>query len=400
MKKIEFIQEFIRRIEFLNRIVVANKNKEGKPSLHSSYDEKTNTYIKFFQSEEIEELNCLVNFILKYQNFNQLFSNEYVEDMVIGILHETFSNLETIQLKVENFYSRLIKNSSNKWIIICEVDNIKLLSTTFSFKFVDSTLKILKPEDLPLREKLKNINNSKVSKSIMKPCIFTSVIAGDIYKANDSALQNFNISLNLLRLYFPYSKPIIKELIHSDNFEIYSFNMDSKLGLISFRDSDDIKFNTITLSKEIYSDLQQKGIKELEKNCSITEVIINCLHWYGAGLDESLQSSKLLNFVTILESTLKKKGEKTELKQRVADRCALLLGNNFNEKKEIEKLISNIYNERNDIVHVGNIINNENIVEIAKAYSRAVLIRLMELNSKYNGNMEKFIDELDDKKYL
>ena len=402
MNKNEFIGDLTKRVACLHKIVVSNKDidADDDSDLHFSYNAETKTTIRLFHHEQIEEFSDLIDFILKYQNFSQVFSSTFIEEEITRTLHKTFDDPDTIPSEIEQFYSKLINNSTNEWFIISEVENIKLHSTTISFNLINCTIKFLKEEDIPFEIKLTKIGNSSIEDYIMKPCIFTTVTAGDNKKAINLAFSNFNQSFNLLKVFSPHSKPSIKETYSSELQKFYSYNATKKQVIQHRSRSNYVFLKVANLNKELYTYLQQNGLKELENDNSITKVIKNCLHWFGAGLNEDLQSSKLLNFVTILESTLKKQGEKTELKQRVADRCALLLGSNFDERKEIEKYISDIYNVRSNVVHIGTIIDDENIVEIAREYARTVLIRLIKVNSEYNGNFEKFINEIDDKKYL
>lgn len=157
--------------------------------------------------------------------------------------------------------------------------------------------------------------------------------------------------------------------------------------------------NEAYLNTNLYSKLIERGIENLSNNNSISKVVKECLHWYGIGLDEKMPSAKLINFVTILEAALKRNGERTELKQKVSDRCAFLLDTTFDSRKKIVKEISKIYDERSKVVHTGTIVDDQNTAVLAGGYARAVLIELIQKNSHLNGNFEKFIDELDDLKY-
>ena len=98
------------------------------------------------------------------------------------------------------------------------------------------------------------------------------------------------------------------------------------------------------IGKENYEGLVDAGIKELGKNTTITKVVKDCLYWFGLGLDEKHPSARLLNFVTVLESSLKRKNENTELQRAVSERCAFLLYDEYEKRKvaikELKKILS------------------------------------------------------------
>ncbi len=399
MNKIGFINELTKKVKLLDEAIIANKDKSAEECRHYSFNAQTGTSIKLVSHEEIEEFSDLIDFVFKYSNFSQLFSSSYIENEITITLHKTLENPDSIQEEIELLYSKLTGDSTKKWFIISEIENIRLLSDT-SFSLIDCTIKFLKKDDIPCDLDFTVIGKYSLSDFLNKPCIFTSVVAGDKEKAKNLAFQNFNHSFNLLRVYFPLFKPAIKGTLQSGLYEIYTINLENHDVGLSHSRTGDMLLNHAYLDDDLYKYLQDMGIKELENNSSITKVVKNCLHWLGIGLDEDLPSAKLLNFVTILESTLKTKSESTELKLRVADRCALLLGTNFSEKKEIISYLSKIYNTRSKVVHTGVIIEDQNIAEIAGAYAREVLKQLIKQNSEHSGNFEKFIEKIDDNKYL
>ncbi len=99
------------------------------------------------------------------------------------------------------------------------------------------------------------------------------------------------------------------------------------------------------------------GIDELRKKSDISKVVKECLYWYGLGLDEKYPSARLLNFVTVLESTLKKEGENGELKRAVSERGAILLYEKFEDRKKAFKELKEIYDIRSQVVHTGKLID-------------------------------------------
>lgn len=113
------------------------------------------------------------------------------------------------------------------------------------------------------------------------------------------------------------------------------------------------------------------------------------------GLDEKYPLARLLNFVTVLESTLKKKSENTELKISVSERGDILLYKEFEERKKAFKQLKEIYDTRSQIVHTGVLIDDKDLASIAGGYARAVLIELIKQSKDLNGNFDGFIMNID-----
>jgi len=218
-------------------------------------------------------------------------------------------------------------------------------------------------------------------------------------KARILAVNNFTISFNLLRLYATNFKPAIKGTLVSGSQNISEHNISKKLSGESLARIGDLLLNHAYLNNDLYTYLEKHGINNLSNNNSISKIIKESLHWFGIGLDEEMPSAKLFNFVTVLESVLKKDDEKTELKMRISDRCALFLGNDFDSRIKIVNDISNIYKVRSKVVHKGAIIGDQNIAELAGSYARSILIKLIKENERLNGDFSVFINELDNMKF-
>lgn len=397
ISKDEFLNDLEIKVISFAKILESNKHKHER-ALMSSESAIYGTYIKIFTFDELEEFNKILSFVLTYSPIGKKFSKIYIEKEIINILHKVLVDIASVSFELKAFYSDLINNSNDEWFIISELENIRLLNTT-PFQLLDSTMKIINKLDLPFDEE--EFEKIRGFDYVMKPCVYTIVKAGDVDKAKMLATRNFVLSFSLLRLYAPDFKPFLKGTLITGSRDLSSYNTKKKIIDSSSSKTGELPLNHAYLDSELYSRLEEKGISALTDNNSITKVVKECLHWYKIGLEEEeLPSAKLLNFVTILESALKRKGEQDELKQRVADRCALLLASTFEDRKKIVTNITEIYKLRSKVVHTGAIIEDTDFAELAGAYARAVLIELIQKNSEYGGNFERFIDDIDDKKYL
>jgi hypothetical protein len=116
------------------------------------------------------------------------------------------------------------------------------------------------------------------------------------------------------------------------------------------------------------------------------------------GLEEEYPSAKLLDFVVVLESLLKKKDENTELNRAISERCAILLYDGFEERKKAAEDLKKIYKKRSEVIHTGTSIEEKDVVSLSSAYARAALQKVIKMSKDFGGDFEKFIDYLDDMK--
>lgn len=432
MNEKEFVTEFESPMNNFCQLICNNKpNQLGNLKRSINFDFQNDVIISSI--EQLDEFNHIINNITYYRDFKGRFSLKYVEEKLITLLHKLLDDSTKANVYIRELYTNLYDQSNHEWFVITKLNNIELKKTS-PFKLTDSTMKIMFQEDFLEISTLKEVKQQDQSiinlldlflypdsfnNWVLKPCIYTNVIAGDKFKAREFAIDNFNTSINLLRLYFPnYRVTIEGQISSSDN------TIDSSQFIISYDKTERFLNSSplndsrrpLILDIEHYKELERLGINNLSDNSEISRRIKECLYWYGFALDASFLSAKLLNFVTIFEHLLKKNDEKNELSQRIADRCALFLGTDFENRKIICKKIKEIYKLRSTIVHTGYVFdknpidkkpkekleglkNNLELVNLAAEYAKRVLRKLIKENNRFDGNFNRFIDELDDLKY-
>jgi hypothetical protein len=173
---------------------------------------------------------------------------------------------------------------------------------------------------------------------------------------------------------------------------------------ISNPSTKDTLLNQASLDNKLYRQLLDAGIGELKKSndisrvVKISTVVKDCLYWFGLGLEEEYPSAKLLDFVMVLESLLKKKDENTELNRAISERGAILLYDGFEERKKAAEDLKKIYKKRSEVIHTGTSIEEKDVVSLSSAYARAALQKVIKMSKDFGGDFEKFIDYLDDMK--
>jgi hypothetical protein len=335
--------------------------------------------------------------------------------------------IEVNEELIIKLYHKLITNTNKKWLVLTEVENLKI-EENLVFDLIGSRIKIIDAKDIEIDKNIlqkhpfiigkdtnpldvpnlkKQTFKPQVEKQYVYPLenedlvgkvgIYTDVTAGSTYKAKELALLNFKVTLGLLNLFLRYTSLSLRENRFEDDQEIHLIDKSTSRHTIHF---DNPKPNiSETLIKDDYDYLKESGAFDLNPKSGIGKVVKECLYWYSSAKSEKESASKLVHYVTILETTLKHPGDKSESTLKLKDRCALLLGENFEERKKIADDISKIYDIRSKIVHTGNTTANEYYVKLAEKYITAILLELIHYNHEYSNDFSTFIKMLDDKKY-
>lgn len=405
MDKEEYFRKLVFKVTELYKAFNENSKifkNQGYPEYPEFTSFRHGTVIRFADDKEINAFNEIINFILSYDKFYETFSEYYIFEQIIQLFHKILKDNKNIDEYAENFFENLIDTSNIEWYILSKMDDVEVSEPRF-FQIIDCTIKLLEMSDLPydIGREYEFYNG--------KTCIFTTVRAGDSEKARNIALDRFNICYNLLRLYTPNHKKSLKGILVTGNQNLIIWNISKKNSYDTIKPSlndlcnsegEKIILRSVSLSNRLYKEFEQDRIQYLLTVNPISDVVKDCLYWYGLGLDATMYSAKLINFTTVLESALKTKNETTELKLRISDRCAFLLGDNYEARVKIHKEIGSIYNERSKIVHRGALIKDQDIVTLAGSYAKSVLIKLIQENSRLKGNFSEFIMEIDQKKFL
>ena len=390
MSKQEMSSKFKELIDdFLSSFKANHGNSIDAAYLWSMRDKSKIGPISSYEEQKI--FDASIEYLLTLKGISKEYSEFYIRTSVMKLCHELLlgEGDDTAAKLVEN----LIQRKSTKHRILSEIENIHL--DDGEYRLIDSTIKKFGEKDI--RFNLKDSEVLKQKELLGKPCIHTEVKAKEDRKAEEISLHNFTLSFDLLRLYHPYFKPFLKGYSPSVfQTAIFHNGIYQAGGILTLNHYDISEFVTVQIGKEFYNELVGRGIKELEKPTSISKVVKDGLYWYGLGLDEEYPSARLLNFVTVLEASLKKKGEKTELKRAISERAALILYDKYDERKEALKELKKIYELRSTVVHTGVLSDEKDYASLAGGYASAVLIKLIKMSKELDGDFNRFIDYIDD----
>lgn len=369
----------------------ADKTGEG---LFSSTNIQNNTFVKIMDDSEQELFDAPVKYMLNQKIVSENYSKEFIQKKFVEIYHKILTDESKTDDYINEFVASIIPNIKD-FFVASEIENIRIMDDQ-EYILIDSTIKIMKENDLPFKEeKVLLLLGMDLTG---KKSIFTKVRGGETEKVKEYALHNFMVSFNLLKLYAPHFKPTLKGCLLSGNQELIVYDETEKRLSTNLSKVGELLLKTAYLNKEVYKQLKEAGIDELRNVNTVSKVVKECLYWFGLGLDEKYPSAKLLNFVTVLESTLKRKNELTELRKTVSERGAILLCNRFEERKKVSKQLKEIYDTRSKVVHTGVLIDNKDLASLSGGYARAVLIKLIKMSKNFKGDFDEFITYLDDMK--
>ena len=392
--------EFKQLVEDFLPILKANNNKDSiKQSLFCSSNEDASEIVKILTHPEKEKFDAPIKYLLNKKDIYSKYLESSIQKAVVDLYHKLLSDEDKVDDLVYGLIEELIKSKNSRYYVVSEIENMRVLDAG-EYRLIDSTIKKLKKEKLPLNQESRKFLEECMSKLSDKPCIDITVEAVDTNKAEEKALFNFTVSFNLLRLYSPNIKPLLKGHLLPGTQKLIIYNMTENTLSQHISKVGELRLNNAEINEHVYNKLADSGIKELEEDTPITKVVKECLYWFGLGLDEKHTSARLVNFVTVLEGSLKKKDEWSELKKTVSERGVFILYDKYDQRKKAIAQLNEIYKLRSAVVHkaalIDKKIDGEDPASLAGSYSRLILIKLIKMSKEFDGDFERFIDYIDD----
>ena len=139
---------------------------------------------------------------------------------------------------------------------------------------------------------------------------------------------------------------------------------------------------TLLIDAEFITRANEDGLEDLQRFCSSSEqsplerVMSNALRWLHLSTTDRTRENEFTSLMKVLEIFLNPEGDE-RIANAVAEGTALILGNEFEERREIKKHIRELYRIRNKIVH-GTSVNQQELGRITKLrYYAANLVRIL-----------------------
>lgn len=384
--------ELLKAIEYIDKSNDPNDviefHKSGK------YYEITTNSVKdgiviAYKQEALQYIEEALNHVFDFRkDLSEIVSEEFVmrklkEIIKNALLNEDPNKNNLIISDVE----ALLGNIRNK-------DNYTIFTRVFNFKcskIYDFGNVKLYPNKAVFMEELGDkcpLDNGLIdflekylekNASDKKFCIAeVYVSSAEETNAKEIAFYDLDHFLNILRV-FDRRNPI---WIEGENIRMYRFyfscNRDKEKFSGKF-ESLDAKINRFDLDKlyKINPQLMNKieSVLKNENRTSIESKIVNSLTWLGESVKEKDDVHRLLKMIIALECLLLEK--EANKKYLLAERCAFLLSNRFEDRIKIKKRIEDVYELRNDIVHEGKRLN------IRKKVSKDLFTLISEVNIKF-----------------
>ena len=215
-----------------------------------------------------------------------------------------------------------------------------------------------------------------------EPCIAeVRILSAEEVNAREKAFYELDHFINILRCFNGRNKiwiegeasPVLRSYFRYNEKtknEAFGFErLDAKKGMIEPFDLDKLYEFKPQLMNRIES------VLKIENRTPMESKIINSLTWLGESVKEKDDVHKLLKMIIALECLLLE--NEANKKYLLAERCAFLLSNKFEDRIKIKKLIVDVYGLRNYIIHEGKRSN------IRKKVSKGLFTLIRELNVKF-----------------
>lgn len=164
------------------------------------------------------------------------------------------------------------------------------------------------------------------------------------------------------------------------------------------------------INEEVIQQLKEFGAYQVEnifhkaqdKNSPILNRIKSAVTWYSSAVNADIPEIQFVSLMTALEILLVGEISKDpnqnsgSISQRLSERVAFLLGNNYQKRLELEKKAKQLYGLRSDIVHGGKKLNDiESLFEL-ESIVRTIVVVLLKHDFQ---TWETFIDWEKRQKY-
>lgn len=338
-----------------------------KKCIEKQLQKYLNTYInkKESQLEQVKEY---------YKNISGMEVKEY--EVITGIKGISMSSIKKVELGKFSIYDiytvdRYIdKESNSHWIESIQED-------------------ILEADE-----------NNRIGIKENRYLVSVKVVAKNSTFAVEIAKRSFSYLENILKIFIsPFSKNLDVGIYNFKNFNIQSHYILIDGINVSLNNDWNGASTPIDLKEllKIVNNNNLSYIWELffkQEKTDMDHRIIRAINWTGKGLRDSDKGRSLVQYTIALEALLqkKKKGELVgpSITQGIADGVAFILFNTLEERLNIISKVSNIYNERSNVVHGTNEDVNERNVYEAFTIVRNLIFELL----KNSGNKFMTIDEV------
>lgn len=385
-------------LKAIKHIDISNDPKDVR-EFHKSgkYHEITTNFVNdgiviAYKQEALQHIEEALNHVFDFRkDLSEIVSEEFVmrklKEIIKNALLNEDPNKNNLIISDVKMLLRNIRNKDN-YIIFTRVFNLKCSNiydfgnvrlypnkTVFMEELGDKCPSAVKD----FLEKYFEKNDFEKSASGKEFCIAEVYLSSaEEINAKERAFYDLDHFLNILRV-CDGRNPI---WIEGENIRMHRFYFSynrNKEKLSGKFESLDAKINPFDLDKlyRLYPQPMNRieSVLKKENRTSMESRIVNSLTWLGESVKEKDDAHKLLKMIIALECLLLEK--EANKKYLLAERCAFLLSNRFEDIIKIKELIEDVYELRNDVVHEGKRLN------IRKKVLKDLFMRIRKLNIKF-----------------
>lgn len=409
-------EKLIENLVKLYPIIVNNSKKPFDKEKIISYYKNEKKLIQFFNLSEKENYYNFVDNLFSIIEIKKNFSTEFIEEMLIDILHLLIETPEqelneTIRNQIDLIEKILFDNIKNEWVVIFPLENIRIVdnemkNTNVNFNISGSRIYRFNKEEI---ERIENETELKLDESFFsvinnKICIETRLFAGDIKKVKENGYSKIDESLNFLRVFIPYLKIDVEGFLSQGASFMIAMNLKTKRMHEYGFNLREIITNHFYINQSFYEYLEKIGlyalnyIYENNESDAYANKIKTAIHWFGSASKDRLDRDKFLKLMICLETLLKTDKEKDEITKTISERLAILIGIDFNSRKKIFKDMKELYGIRSAIVHGGKKEVEQDKLNMLMSYVENSIVKILDKYVPEYG-FEKMISDLDDLKF-
>ncbi len=327
---------------------------------------------------------------------------------MIDLFNVESSEIETrVTTYTDQMVQRLESASPTSWEIYLPVENLavsqEFIIGRVSIKMFDDETRGLilgrlvkplqqRPNLLEARVETEKLFHDQLAKNYAgRAVIRVETTAVDNVRAKESAIELAETALNVLRFYSrgairhdarAYRMQIgLKGTIYRDQLWTVALARETPGHSMHFDNTGYL--HRLELGQKEFSQMESGSfrtlheilMKEPAQRTAFERLVINSINLFGSAMNNPDTVAAFVYTVVALESILLKKGE--PMKTLLAERIALLLGRDFNERMFYFEQASRLYQTRSDIVHRGFVDVTEGDFFLLSMIAYRVLVRLI-----------------------
>lgn len=134
----------------------------------------------------------------------------------------------------------------------------------------------------------------------------------------------------------------------------------------------------------------------VKQNSEIEKRIFQSINWFGKAINSDVYEEQFLFFAISIESLLVGNepdspfANQGSITQRISDRSAFLVGEDFDSRVKIEKDVKKLYNLRSKIVHTGAKVENSDVIKI-ESMAKELILSFSKKNFSSHSNFVEWI---------